>query len=143
MREPIEDRNLVDIQALISPRELKAAIPASTAAEETVVQARRSIRDVIHGRDTDRLVVIVGPCSIHDPEAAVEYARRLRGVARKTEDALVVVMRAYFEKPRTSVGWKGLINDPRFDGSCDVAHGLANRPKVAGGDQRTRSPLRN
>jgi 3-deoxy-7-phosphoheptulonate synthase len=124
MREPIEDRNLVDIQALISPRELKAAIPASTAAEETVVQARRSIRDVIHGRDTDRLVVIVGPCSIHDPEAAVEYAHRLRGVARKTDDALVVVMRAYFEKPRTSVGWKGLINDPRFDGSCDVAHGL-------------------
>jgi 3-deoxy-7-phosphoheptulonate synthase len=124
MREPIEDRNLTDIRALISPRKLKAAIPASADAEDTVVEARRGIRDVIHGRDADRLVVIVGPCSIHDPEAAVEYAQRLRGVARKTEDALVVVMRAYFEKPRTTIGWKGLINDPDFDGSCDVAHGL-------------------
>ncbi len=124
MREAIEDRNLIDIQTLISPRELKAALPSGEAAAHTVVAARRAIRHVIHGRDEQRLVVIVGPCSIHDPEAAVEYARRLRGVARQTADAIVVVMRAYFEKPRTTVGWKGLVNDPRLDGSCDVAAGL-------------------
>jgi 3-deoxy-7-phosphoheptulonate synthase len=124
MREPIENRNLIDIQALISPRNLKAALPASPAAAETVIEARRAIRDVIHGRDENRLVVIVGPCSIHDPEAALEYAQRLRGVADKTADAIVLVMRAYFEKPRTTVGWKGLINDPSLDGSCDVVAGL-------------------
>jgi len=124
MREPIEDRNLVDIQALISPRNLKAVVPTSEAASETVIEARRAIRDVIHGRDATRLVVIVGPCSIHDPEAALGYAQRLRGIAKSTSDAMVVVMRAFFEKPRTTVGWKGLINDPRLDGSCDVAAGL-------------------
>ncbi len=124
MREAIEDRNLIDIQALISPRNLKAAVPMSPAAADTVVEARRAIRDVIHGRDANRLVVIVGPCSIHDPEAALEYAQRLRGVAKNTADAMVLVMRAYFEKPRTTIGWKGLINDPRLDGSCDVAAGL-------------------
>jgi len=124
MREPIEDRNLIDIQALISPRNLKAAVPASPSAADTVVEARRAIRDVIHGRDEKRLVVVVGPCSIHDPEAALEYAQRLRGVAKQTGDAMVLVMRAFFEKPRTTVGWKGLINDPRLDGSCDVAAGL-------------------
>jgi len=124
MREPIEDRNLIDIQALISPRKLKTAVPASPAAADTVIEARRAIRDVIHGRDANRLVVIVGPCSIHDPETALEYAQRLRGVANHISDAIVLVMRAYFEKPRTTVGWKGLINDPRLDGSCDVAAGL-------------------
>jgi len=124
MREPIEDRNLVDIQALISPRNLKAAVPTSEAASETVIEARRAIRDVIHGRDATRLVVIVGPCSIHDSEAALEYAQRLRAIAKNTSDAMVVVMRAFFEKPRTTVGWKGLINDPHLDGSCDVPLGL-------------------
>ena len=124
MREHIEDRNLIDIRALISPRDLKAAVPMSAAAADTVVEARRAIRDVIHGRDADRLVVIVGPCSIHDPESALEYARRLRGIAEHTKDAMLLVMRAYFEKPRTTIGWKGLINDPRLDGSCDIAHGL-------------------
>ena len=124
MREPIEDRNLIAIDALISPRELKARAPATPAAADTVIEARRAIRDVIHGRDPSRLVVIVGPCSIHDPEAALDYARRLRDAAADSADAMVVVMRAYFEKPRTTVGWKGLINDPRLDGSCDVAAGL-------------------
>ncbi len=124
MREAIEDRNLIDIQALISPRSLKAEVPISPAAADTVIEARRAIRDVIHGRDANRLVVIVGPCSIHDPDAALEYAQRLRGVANTTADAMVLVMRAFFEKPRTTVGWKGLINDPKLDGSCDVAAGL-------------------
>src|SRR5262249_26408486 len=84
-----------------------------------------AIRDVIHGRDPQRLVAVVGPCSIHDPAAAYEYAEKLKRVAAATCEQLVVVMRTYFEKPRTTVGWKGLINDPHLDGSCDIATGLA------------------
>ncbi len=124
MTEPIEDRNLVEIRALVAPRVLKDMLPITERAAATVRAGRRAIRDVIHGRDTKRLVVIVGPCSIHDPEAALEYARRLRCAAQPLEGELVVAMRAYFEKPRTTVGWKGLINDPHLDGTCDVAAGL-------------------
>ena len=124
MLEPLEDRNLVDIRPLLSPRELKGRLPITERATATVLEARRAIRDVIHGRDTRRLVVIVGPCSIHDPEAALDYAQRLRRVAKPLGDKLVVLMRTYFEKPRTAVGWKGLINDPHLDGSCDVPAGL-------------------
>jgi 3-deoxy-7-phosphoheptulonate synthase len=82
------------------------------------------VRDVLHGRDPDRLVVIVGPCSLHDADAAREYADRLAPLAAAHADALVVVMRTSFEKPRTTVGWKGLVNDPHLDGSCDVEAGL-------------------
>jgi 3-deoxy-7-phosphoheptulonate synthase len=89
-----------------------------------VARARGAIRDVLHGRDPRRLVVVVGPCSIHDPELALEYAERLRPLARELEGELVVVMRTYFEKPRTALGWKGFLNDPRLDGSCDVAEGI-------------------
>jgi 3-deoxy-7-phosphoheptulonate synthase len=87
--------------------------------------ARAALRDLIHGRDRRRLVAVVGPCSIHDESAALAYAERLAPVARAASDALVVVMRTYFEKPRTTVGWKGLVNDPHLDGSCDIGHGLA------------------
>jgi 3-deoxy-7-phosphoheptulonate synthase len=89
-----------------------------------VLATRRAIRDVLHGRDRRRLLVIVGPCSIHDPDAALDYAARLVRVAERTRDELIVVMRTYFEKPRTTVGWKGLINDPQLDGSCDIPLGL-------------------
>ena len=85
---------------------------------------RQEIRDMVHGERPERLMVVVGPCSIHDPEAAYEYAERLLGVARATQKHLLVVMRTYFEKPRTVVGWKGLISDPRLDGSCDIPDGL-------------------
>jgi len=122
--ELLEDLNLEGLEPLISPRELKAKLPTSERAAQRVLSARRALRDAIHGRDARRLVVIVGPCSIHDPDAALEYAGRLAKAAAALRDELIVVMRTYFEKPRTTVGWKGLINDPHLDGSCDVAAGL-------------------
>jgi 3-deoxy-7-phosphoheptulonate synthase len=124
MHEQLENQNLSEVRPLIPPKQAKAMLPASAAAAEVVLRARRAVRDVLHGRDPRRLVVIVGPCSLHDPEAALDYAERLRRAAAESEDELVVLMRAYFEKPRTTVGWKGLINDPRLDGSCDIAEGL-------------------
>ena len=121
----LEDRNLVAIESLMAPAELKTAHPISATAAQTVLRTRTAIRDAMHGRDPRRLVAIVGPCSIHDPAAALDYAKRLAPVARSLENELVVVMRTYFEKPRTTVGWKGLVNDPRLDGSCRVDEGLA------------------
>jgi 3-deoxy-7-phosphoheptulonate synthase len=125
MEEPLDDRNLVSLTPLVPPREVKQALPASPAAAATVRSARAAVRDVLHGRDPARLLAIVGPCSIHDEAAALDYAHRLRALAEETRDALLVVMRTYFEKPRTTIGWKGLINDPHLDGSCDIPHGLA------------------
>jgi 3-deoxy-7-phosphoheptulonate synthase len=122
--EPIEDRNLTAVELLVSPRAVKARAPLTAAAAAVVLATRRAIRDILHGRDPRRLLVIVGPCSIHDPEAALDYAARLARVAERTRDQLVVVMRTYFEKPRTTVGWKGLINDPHLDGSGDIPRGL-------------------
>jgi 3-deoxy-7-phosphoheptulonate synthase len=124
MAEKLENRNLTEVIPLIPPRAVKAKLPLSEAAAAVVLAARGAIRDILHGRDRHRLVVVVGPCSIHDPAAAYEYARNLKRVADATREQLVIVMRAYFEKPRTTVGWKGLINDPRLDGSCDIASGL-------------------
>lgn len=88
-----------------------------------IAHARQEISDIVHGRD-DRLLVVVGPCSIHDPAAALDYAKRLRTLRDEHTDELFIVMRTYFEKPRTTVGWKGLINDPKLDGSFDINHGL-------------------
>ena len=122
--EPLENLHLEGLEPLISPRELKAKLPATETAARTVLAARRALRDAIHGRDARRLVVIVGPCSIHDPDAALEYAARLAKTAEVLKRDLVVVMRTFFEKPRTTIGWKGLINDPHLDGSCDVGRGL-------------------
>ena len=124
MTEKIEDRNVEDIMPLISPRAVKAEQPLTARAADVVLGTRRAIRDVLHGRDRERLLVVVGPCSIHDPEAALDYARRLVRVAEATRDRLIIVMRTYFEKPRTTVGWKGMINDPHLDGSCDIVAGL-------------------
>jgi 3-deoxy-7-phosphoheptulonate synthase len=124
MEEPLDDRNLISLSPLPSPGEVKRELPASPAAAATVRAARAALRDLIHGRDRRRLLAVVGPCSVHDPAAALEYARRLRAVAQDVSDALLIVMRSYFEKPRTTVGWKGLINDPHLDGSLDVPHGL-------------------
>jgi 3-deoxy-7-phosphoheptulonate synthase len=128
--EKIEDRNVEGIMPLISPRAVKAAQPLTPRAAEVVLETRRAIRDILHGRDRERLLVVVGPCSIHDPDAALDYARRLVPIAEQTRDRLVVVMRTYFEKPRTTVGWKGLINDPHLDGSCDIATGLQTARKL-------------
>src|SRR5205085_8935188 len=85
---------------------------------------RRDICDILSGRDRERIAVVVGPCSIHDTDAARDYAQRLRLVAARHEQRLVIVMRTYFEKARTTIGWKGLINDPDLDGSCDIDRGL-------------------
>ncbi|HVM98278.1 MAG TPA: 3-deoxy-7-phosphoheptulonate synthase [Candidatus Acidoferrales bacterium] len=123
--EGLENRNVGAYTPLAPPHAVKDELPVTDAAAEVVAQTRRVIRDIIHGRDRDRLLVVVGPCSIHDADAAYEYAARLKRIADATRDQLVLVMRTYFEKPRTTVGWKGLINDPRLDGSCDIAAGLA------------------
>jgi len=119
-----------------SPDQLRERRPASRRGAAVVDATRQAIADVLSGRDTERMVVVVGPCSIHDPDAALEYARRLSRVAKANERELIVVMRTYFEKPRSCSGWKGLINDPQLDGSCDVVRGLelAREILVAIGD---------
>jgi 3-deoxy-7-phosphoheptulonate synthase len=109
--------------AVPTPRELKRRVSASREAFSRIAEFRRRASDIVRGRDR-RLLAIVGPCSIHDPTAALEYAERLRELARRFENELFVCMRVYFEKPRTTVGWKGLINDPHLDDSCDLATGL-------------------
>lgn len=108
---------------LPTPRELMAELPLESRLAEVVGRGRDEVRAIMDGVD-DRLLVIVGPCSIHDPQAGLEYARRLVSQAEKHREDLLIVMRTYFEKPRTTVGWKGLINDPRLDGSHDIAAGL-------------------
>ncbi|WP_104086349.1 3-deoxy-7-phosphoheptulonate synthase [Arthrobacter sp. GMC3] len=109
--------------ALPSPAELAAELPLDAHASNVVERGRDQVRAIMDGVD-DRLLVVVGPCSIHDPKAGLDYARRLAATAAEHEEDLLIVMRAYFEKPRTTVGWKGLINDPLLDGSHDVAQGL-------------------
>lgn len=108
---------------LVSPDELCDALPISEECEQRIAGDRRAIGRVLSGRD-DRLLVVVGPCSIHDPEAAVDFARRLKKAADRYADDLLLVMRVYFEKPRTVIGWKGLINDPGLDGSFRINDGL-------------------
>jgi len=108
---------------LITPARLLADCPRDDAASSTVVAARSALQRILRGED-DRLAVVIGPCSIHDPKAAMEYAERLLAERRRLGDRLEIVMRVYFEKPRTTVGWKGLINDPDMDGSYDIGRGL-------------------
>lgn len=123
MCQSLVNHNIEGMELLITPRELKAALPPSEAARRTVVAGRREIRDILAGTDR-RLLVLVGPCSIHDPDAAREYARRLVALRKEYGDKLCIVMRVYFEKPRTTIGWKGLINDPYLDGSFRIEEGL-------------------
>jgi len=124
MNQPLDNQHVIDIKALPSPRAIKTKLPITEEAAALVVKTRDAIRRILHGQDRDRLLVIVGPCSIHDAEAAFEYAARLKPVADALRDHLLIVMRTYFEKPRTTVGWKGLINDPHLDGTCDIATGM-------------------
>ena len=111
------------LEPLVPPARLCAVLPLDDAAAQTIVAGRRAVERVLDGSDR-RVMAIVGPCSIHDPAAARDYAARLGRVAERVQDRLLVVMRVYFEKPRTTVGWKGLINDPHLDGTFDVATGL-------------------
>ena len=123
MRHNTDDLRIKEIRELTPPAHLIREFPCEDVASQTVHRAREAAHDILHGND-DRLLVIVGPCSIHDPEAAREYASRLTEVRRKLQGDLEIFMRVYFEKPRTTVGWKGLINDPDMDGSCRINHGL-------------------
>ena len=118
-----DDLRIQSFEALTSPAELIDELPCTENMSDTVAQARARLHDILHGHD-DRVAVVIGPCSIHDPIAALEYARRLRPLRDALGDALEIVMRVYFEKPRTTVGWKGLINDPDLDGSFKINKGL-------------------
>ncbi len=118
-----KDLRIVDTTALRSPNDVIRELPLSDRAADVVFRARQEIQAVLEGRDARKLV-IVGPCSIHDTKAALEYAERLLVLRERVSDALLVVMRVYFEKPRTTVGWKGLINDPHLDGSYDIPTGI-------------------
>lgn len=122
-RQNTEDLRVRQMQPLPSPREIHAELPLPDAAAELVASSRQQSQDILRG-DDDRLLVVVGPCSAHDPEAVLDYARRLSAAAATLSDDLLIVMRVYFEKPRTTTGWKGLINDPDLDGSYDIPRGL-------------------
>ncbi|PLX97901.1 MAG: 3-deoxy-7-phosphoheptulonate synthase [Desulfuromonas sp.] len=115
--------NVLDITPIIAPTYLKQVFPLSLEGAKFVNRSRTTIKSILRGEDK-RLMVVVGPCSIHDPAAALDYARRLQKLAQEVEDKLFIVMRVYFEKPRTTVGWKGLINDPDLDGSHQISKGL-------------------
>ncbi|GHA89399.1 3-deoxy-7-phosphoheptulonate synthase [Modicisalibacter luteus] len=121
--QQVNNINVLAQDVLITPEDLKREIPLTEAAETTVLEGRQTIQRILDG-DDPRLIVVVGPCSIHDVEAAKEYARRLRVLADEVKDSLYIVMRVYFEKPRTTVGWKGLINDPHLNDSFEIEEGL-------------------
>jgi 3-deoxy-7-phosphoheptulonate synthase len=118
-----DDLRIRELKELSTPDEVMREIPRTLTATRVVMASRNAIHGILNGTD-DRLLVVVGPCSVHDPLAAVEYANRLAGLREKLADRLEIVMRVYFEKPRTTVGWKGLINDPNLDGSFDINKGL-------------------
>ncbi len=119
----LEDVNVLSAETLITPAQLKAKIPVSARAMATVNSGRRTIKNILNRTDP-RLFLVVGPCSIHDTKAALDYAERLKKLAAEVEDTLYLVMRVYFEKPRTTVGWKGLINDPHMNNSFNITEGL-------------------
>lgn len=121
--QQVNNINVLSQDVLVTPEALKREIPLSEEAERTVLEGRRTVQRILDG-DDPRLVVVIGPCSIHDVDAARDYARRLRQLADEVSDSLYVVMRVYFEKPRTTVGWKGLINDPHLDDTFDIQEGL-------------------
>jgi 3-deoxy-7-phosphoheptulonate synthase len=123
MLSTTDDLRILELKELSTPDEVMGEIPRTLTATRIVMAARNAIHAILNGAD-DRLLVVVGPCSIHDPVAAVDYAERLAELREKLADRLEIVMRVYFEKPRTIVGWKGLINDPRLDGSFDINRGL-------------------
>ena len=123
MAPPTTNLRIDGVRPLLSPAILMEELPLSSGGEKTVDAARRAVTDILHGTD-DRLVVVVGPCSIHDPGAALKYAELLAGAAERLKSDLQIIMRVYFEKPRTTVGWKGLINDPNLDESFEINKGL-------------------
>jgi 3-deoxy-7-phosphoheptulonate synthase len=123
MLKSTDDLRIKELRELRTPAEVIGEFPRSDAATKTVLASRHAIHNILHGSD-DRLLVVVGPCSIHDPAAAKDYAHKLAALRARLSGTLEIVMRVYFEKPRTTVGWKGLINDPNLDGSFDIDNGL-------------------
>ena len=123
------DVNVRETVRLISPKELKDAMPISEAATQTVLEGRDAVCDILAGED-QRILAVVGPCSIHDEEAAMEYATRLKALSNTVSDRIAVLMRVYFEKPRTTIGWKGLINDPEMDGTLNVDEGMRKARRI-------------
>lgn len=119
----VEDLNIESNLVLINPNDLKATMPISDTAAKAVMEGREVVRNILDGKD-HRLFVVIGPCSIHDTKAAIEYGKRLKELQEKVKDSLYLVMRVYFEKPRTTVGWKGLINDPHMNDSFEIEEGL-------------------
>jgi len=117
------------LKKLVTPAHLKEALPLGDELTGKVLADRETVRDIIHLEDP-RLLVVIGPCSIHDPAAALDYARRLAKLAEQVKEKFFIVMRVYFEKPRTTIGWKGFINDPHLDNSCDMEHGLHTARKL-------------
>ncbi len=123
MSRPLQNLHVQSTVPLTSPRDLKLKMSVGEAAAETVLNGRDAVKQILSGTDR-RLIVIVGPCSIHDPTSAIEYAGRLHTLAEQVSDRMLLVMRVYFEKPRTTVGWKGLINDPHLNDTFDIGEGL-------------------
>lgn len=123
------DVHILESQPLPSPDEIKSQLPATETAVQTVLAARQAIKRMIRNLDS-RLLVIVGPCSIHDEQAAMDYADRLKSLQEKVKSTLLLVMRVYFEKPRTVIGWKGMLNDPNLDSTSDIALGLYKSRKI-------------
>ena len=115
--------NIKEIAALPSPEEIRLEHQLSLEAGERVISYRQQVMDILDGKDS-RLLVITGPCSIHNPDAALKYAEKLKALSDKVSDHLMILMRCYFEKPRTTVGWKGLLTDPDLDDSCDITRGI-------------------
>src|SRR5216117_1616568 len=124
-----DDLRIKEIKELLPPAHVLREFPITEPAAETTYETRQAIHRILHGAD-DRLLVIIGPCSIHDPKAALEYARKLKAEKDRFQADLLIVMRVYFEKPRTTVGWKGLINDPLLDGSFQINEGLRTGRKL-------------
>jgi 3-deoxy-7-phosphoheptulonate synthase len=118
-----DDLRITQIKELSTPEEVMREIPRTLTTTRIVMAARNAIHAILNGTD-DRLLVVVGPCSVHDPAAALDYAARLAALRERLADRIEIVMRVYFEKPRTTVGWKGLINDPELDGSFNINKGL-------------------
>ncbi len=125
----IHDVHVEELAPFISPGELKSELPLSEKATKTVLSGREMIQNILSKRDK-RLLVLTGPCSIHDEKAALEYARKLRVLSKEVEDVFFLGMRVYFEKPRTTVGWKGLINDPFLNGTQDIVSGLKKARRI-------------
>lgn len=127
--QPTQNLNVIRTRTLVYPRHIKRDLPMTVAANRTIVESREAIKGILAGRDP-RLLVVVGPCSLHDDDAAREYADRLAVLAHDLADRMLIIMRVYFEKPRTTIGWKGLINDPHLDGSFDMETGIRRARKI-------------